>query len=69
MRRNNSMGTFLLGIGIGAAAGVIVNRMLDQNKVLHEQVQDTNNSPLDRQQIAQFAEQILQTDQNTINNV
>lgn len=58
MREGSGMGSFILGIGVGAIAGIAVNRWLENNgkepKNDHQQ-----EFKLDRQEIAQLADQFL----------
>lgn len=68
MRESYGVGSFLLGLGIGAAAGIAVNRWLEHNHNIQSSTNKNSQFTLDRSQIAQYAEEILQSDSNTTNS-
>ncbi len=59
----NGMGSFILGLGMGAFVGVVVNRWLESdrgNEFRNGQQSDIN---LDREKIADLAEQFIQSEE------
>lgn len=71
MRDGNGVGSFILGLGLGAVAGVAVNRWLENGKNNEYNTESNSNIHLDRQDIAHLAEQFIDGDQiqNTVKEV
>lgn len=68
MRDGNGMGSFMLGLGLGAVVGIAVNRWMD--KGITEQGNDNRSEfKLDRNEIANIAEQFIHAEPNATKEI
>lgn len=63
MRNGNGMGSFMLGLGLGAVVGVAINRWLDNDSGNESKNDHSPDLNLDRQEIAHLAEQFIQAEE------
>lgn len=63
MRNGNGMGSFILGLGLGAVVGIALNRWMDNGNEHETKNDEQSDIHLDRKDIAQLAEQFIQAEE------